>query len=81
MSDDFLTKVRNKPEEEKKSLLVTYSFISIIVIIIIAIILNNLFGKKQEQDYSEYNSTRDLKVFVSKIVGDFESAYQQILSK
>lgn len=80
MSGDFLTKIRNKPEEEKRSLLYTYTIFAVIGIILVALILNHFFGDNKETKNNN-NSTKELKVFVSKILDDFEGIYQQILSK
>lgn len=82
MSGDFLTKIRNKPEEEKRSLLYTYTIFTMIGIIFVILILNYFFGNNKEVKNSNgNNSAQELKVFVGKMVKDFEDIYQQILSK
>ncbi|MDD2935506.1 MAG: hypothetical protein PHX25_03480 [Candidatus Pacebacteria bacterium] len=80
MSGDFLTKIRNKPEEEKRSLLYTYTIFTMIGIILVALILNYFFGDNKKAQNNN-NSTQELKIFVSKMLADFEGIYQQILSK
>ncbi|AKM84273.1 TPA: hypothetical protein DCZ46_02910 [Candidatus Campbellbacteria bacterium] len=78
MSGDFLTKIRNKPEEEKRSLLFTYTVFTMIGIILIAIILNYFFeDNKRKKEYGN-NSIQEMKVFVLKIWDDFGGIYQQI---